>query len=95
MNGSNRCNGRVEVYNEGHWKRVCSSDWDRSAADVVCREMNCGTPLTQTEVLDFGQAHGLTGVKTTCVGNETSISECSLQDYKENCVDATVVCTSK
>ncbi|XP_054872022.1 deleted in malignant brain tumors 1 protein-like [Amphiprion ocellaris] len=94
MNGSNRCNGRVEVYQGGHWKKVCSSDWTKEDADVVCREISCGSPLSQTIPSHFGEAHNLNGVKTQCVGNESSISECSHQDTSESCTDATVVCTN-
>lgn len=95
VNGSNRCNGRVELYHNGHWRRICSSDWGKEEADVLCREVNCGTPVTQAEALYFGEARDLVGVKTTCFGNETSLSQCSIQEFKESCSDATVVCTSK
>lgn len=95
VNGSNRCNGRVEVYHDGNWKRVCTSDLGKEEAGVVCREINCGTPVTETEVLYFGEAHDLVGVKTSCSGNESSISQCTIQEFKESCVDATIFCTSK
>ncbi|XP_070844265.1 scavenger receptor cysteine-rich type 1 protein M130-like [Chaetodon trifascialis] len=94
VNGSNRCNGRVEVYHAGQWKRICSSDWGKEEANVVCREINCGTPVTQTEVLHFGEARDLAGVKTNCSGNESSIAHCILQDIKESCIDATIVCSN-
>ncbi|XP_022624421.1 deleted in malignant brain tumors 1 protein-like [Seriola dumerili] len=94
VNGSNRCNGRVEVYFDGHWKRACNSDWGKEEADVVCREISCGTPVIQTIAPNFGEAHNLLGVKTTCLGNETSISKCELQDFKETCLDATIFCTN-
>ncbi|XP_038582841.1 scavenger receptor cysteine-rich type 1 protein M130-like [Micropterus salmoides] len=94
VNGSNRCNGRVELYHNGHWRRICSSDWGKEEADVLCREVNCGTPVTQAEALYFGEARDLVGVKTTCFGNETSLSQCSIQEFKESCSDATVVCTN-
>ncbi|XP_017282854.1 deleted in malignant brain tumors 1 protein [Kryptolebias marmoratus] len=92
INGSNRCNGRVEVYHGGQWKRVCSSDWGKEAAEVLCQEISCGSPLVQTTVPFFGESQALSGLKTSCAGNETSISECQLQDFKESCVDATIVC---
>lgn len=95
VNGSNRCNGRVEVYHDGNWKRACSSDWRKQEADVLCKEVNCGTPVAQTEPPYFGEAHDLVGLKATCFGNETSLSQCRLQEFKESCVDATAVCTSK
>ncbi|KAF1376550.1 hypothetical protein PFLUV_G00212640 [Perca fluviatilis] len=93
VNGSNRCSGRVEVHHDGNWKRVCN-DWTKADADVVCREINCGTPVDQAEVLYFGETHDLGGVKPKCFGNESSLSQCRLQEFKESCVDATVVCTN-
>ncbi|KAK9531642.1 hypothetical protein VZT92_011053 [Zoarces viviparus] len=94
LNGSNRCSGRVEVYNNGNWKRLCSSDWSKEDADVVCREMNCGTPVTQAEVQYFGEARELGSIKSNCFGNESSLSQCTLQESKESCVDAIVVCSN-
>ncbi|XP_040920255.1 deleted in malignant brain tumors 1 protein-like [Toxotes jaculatrix] len=94
VNGSNRCNGRVEIYHDGHWKRSCSSDWGKEEADVVCQEISCGAPIVQTTALYFGEAPELPGIKTSCSGNETSVSQCTLQDFKETCVDATVYCTN-
>ncbi|TDH00339.1 hypothetical protein EPR50_G00187460 [Perca flavescens] len=94
VNGSNRCSGRVEVHHDGNWKRVCN-DWTKADADVVCREINCGTPVDQAEVLYFGETHDLGGVKPKCFGNERSLSQCRLQEFKESCVGATVVCTNK
>ncbi|XP_034554847.1 deleted in malignant brain tumors 1 protein-like isoform X2 [Notolabrus celidotus] len=93
VNGSNRCSGKVQIYRDGRWNRACSNDWGTTEAEVVCREMSCGTPLQQNEVPNFGEVNVLGGLKTTCVGNETSISQCTVQDFKDDCVDATVLCT--
>uniref|UniRef100_A0A8C6Q6N0 Soluble scavenger receptor cysteine-rich domain-containing protein SSC5D n=1 Tax=Nothobranchius furzeri TaxID=105023 RepID=A0A8C6Q6N0_NOTFU len=92
VNGSNRCNGRVEVFHEGQWKRVCSSDWGKNTAEVLCREIRCGSPVVESAAQYFGEGQSLSGLKTSCAGNETSISECQLSDFRESCVDATIVC---
>ncbi|XP_036941411.1 deleted in malignant brain tumors 1 protein-like isoform X1 [Acanthopagrus latus] len=94
VNGSNRCNGRLEVYHEGHWKRICSSDWGKAEADVVCQEINCGIAVTPTDDLHFGEALNMVGVKTSCFGNESSISQCKFQELQDSCVDATVSCAN-
>ncbi|XP_030577602.1 deleted in malignant brain tumors 1 protein-like [Archocentrus centrarchus] len=94
VNGTSRCNGRVEIYHKGNWKRVCDNEGHKMA-QVVCREAGCGNPVSQTKTLYFGEARDQSGVKTTCSGNETSISQCSTADFSENCVDATVVCASR
>uniref|UniRef100_A0A3B5L7J5 Soluble scavenger receptor cysteine-rich domain-containing protein SSC5D n=1 Tax=Xiphophorus couchianus TaxID=32473 RepID=A0A3B5L7J5_9TELE len=84
LNGTSRCNGRVELFQDGQWKRVCSK------ADVVCREISCGSPVVQAATQYFGEGQGLHGVKANCVGNETSISSCVMQDFRETCIDATI-----
>lgn len=74
---------------------MCSSDWGKEAGNVLCHELSCGSPVVQTAEQYFGDGQGLSGLKTSCVGNETSISECQLQEFKESCVDATIACMSK
>uniref|UniRef100_A0A3B4B0Z8 Soluble scavenger receptor cysteine-rich domain-containing protein SSC5D n=1 Tax=Periophthalmus magnuspinnatus TaxID=409849 RepID=A0A3B4B0Z8_9GOBI len=94
VNGSNHCSGRVEIFRNGHWKRVCSLDWGEKEASIICKELHCGPPdLSQT--LLFGAAAVEGGVKTSCAGNETSFSKCSHQELQERCVDATVVCSNR
>ncbi|KAM9703287.1 scavenger receptor cysteine-rich domain-containing protein DMBT1-like isoform 1-T2 [Menidia menidia] len=92
VNGTNRCDGRVQIYHTGSWKPVCSTNWGVAEAAVVCREISCGTPVINPTIKDFGQSHGLAGVKSSCIGNETSISTCKIQEIKESCPDAVVVC---
>ncbi|KAK5609545.1 hypothetical protein CRENBAI_005488 [Crenichthys baileyi] len=92
VNGTNRCNGRVELFHDGQWKRVCSSDWGKEAADVVCQEISCGSPVVQSATQYFGEGQGLYGIKANCVGNETSISKCMLHEFRETCIDATIAC---
>ncbi|KAM8826053.1 scavenger receptor cysteine-rich type 1 protein M130-like isoform 1-T2 [Synchiropus picturatus] len=92
LNGSSRCDGRVELYHGGHWKKVCGSDWGVKEAEVLCREVNCGTPLMATNQLQFGQAQKMDNVKTTCHGNETSLAHCAIQEHLTSCVDAVISC---
>uniref|UniRef100_A0A673B8D7 SRCR domain-containing protein n=1 Tax=Sphaeramia orbicularis TaxID=375764 RepID=A0A673B8D7_9TELE len=94
VNGSNRCSGRVELYHNNQWRRVCNSGWGKEEADLACRLAECGSSVDQSDVLDFGEAHGLSGVKANCSGNEESLFECTLQKFQESCVDATVVCSN-
>lgn len=84
----------MEVYHNGHWKRICNSDWGIEQANVVCREINCGSPVIQTSYPNLGETSIADGVKTTCTGNETSISQCTIQEFKERCEDAIVLCSS-
>ncbi|XP_055362524.1 scavenger receptor cysteine-rich type 1 protein M130-like isoform X1 [Betta splendens] len=94
VNGSNRCNGRVEVFHNEQWRRVCSSDWGKEESEILCRELDCGSPGHSAAAQTFGEAHDLPGVKTNCFGNESSFSQCTFQEFKEDCIDATVLCTN-
>ncbi|KAM4633324.1 scavenger receptor cysteine-rich domain-containing protein DMBT1-like isoform 2-T2 [Polymixia lowei] len=94
VNGTNRCSGRVEVNHNGHWRKVCNSDWGKKEGEVLCREVGCGAPVFSHESPYFGQGSEVTGVKTSCFGNESSLSQCTLQEFNQGCGDTSVVCTN-
>ncbi|CAN9507407.1 unnamed protein product [Ophioblennius macclurei] len=94
VNGSNRCNGKVEVYHSGRWKPACNAHWSREETAVVCREINCGLPLVQNVPPDSGETPHRNTFKTKCQGNETSIGQCTIEDSDESCTAAAVLCTN-
>lgn len=85
----------MEIYRDGHWKSACNTDWTKNEENVVCSEINCGTAATERENENFGETLVTGGFKTICTGNETSIGQCTIEEITENCMDASVVCTSK
>ncbi|XP_068280364.1 scavenger receptor cysteine-rich type 1 protein M130-like [Nyctibius grandis] len=77
VEGKSRCSGRVEIHDGDRWETVCDSHFGPKAADVLCRELQCGMALPVAEGSRFGE-----GVDPTwdgelqCVGNESVLASC-------------------
>ncbi|XP_036932075.1 deleted in malignant brain tumors 1 protein isoform X10 [Acanthopagrus latus] len=96
--GSTQCYGRVEIYHNGSWGTVCSDGWDLNDAQVVCREVNCGTASHVYNYTAYGQATGQIWLDdVNCSGSESRLSQCSHSGYgTHNCghhQDASVICS--
>ncbi|XP_022377971.1 antigen WC1.1-like [Enhydra lutris kenyoni] len=101
VNGSHRCEGRVEVKYEGEWGTVYGYDWYLKAADVVCRQLGCGHAVDARREAYFGSGNGpICLAYVFCEGTESTLNACSLyspkyfsgQDFPHSW-DAGVVCS--
>ncbi|XP_021237377.1 deleted in malignant brain tumors 1 protein-like isoform X9 [Numida meleagris] len=98
VNGPNRCTGRVEVLHHEQWGTVCDNDWGMEHAEVVCRQLGCGTPIYAPGWARFGRGYDPIWLeKVTCSGKEPALSECTVQSWGQHSChhgeDASVVCT--
>ncbi|NWI99197.1 DMBT1 protein, partial [Crypturellus undulatus] len=98
VNGPSRCAGRLEVFHQNEWGTVCDDEWGLSDAEVVCRQLGCGTAVSAPGSSHFGQGHGQIWLDdVNCTGTEAALSECGAKGRGvHNChhgKDAGVVCS--
>ena len=89
--------GRVEVYYNGEWGRICGDEWDNADATVVCRQLGFGSSSYRSA--NFGQGAGPIWLSSvSCIGTEFSLTDCGhLGMTVGNCTypnDAGVYCSN-
>lgn len=100
VGSDNVCSGRVEVLLSDNWGTVCDDNWDINDAEVVCREMGCGTAVEAKKGAFFGSGVGRIWMdEVQCTGTEESLVNCPANPIgTHNCghhKDAGVVCRGK
>ncbi|XP_055021225.1 uncharacterized protein LOC110161204 [Boleophthalmus pectinirostris] len=91
-----RCSGRVEVFLHGEWGTVCDDGWKMLSAEVVCRQLDCGTAVDFLYGAWFGEGTGHIWLKEVkCLGGESALTHCPHRLDVQNCKhneDAGVIC---
>uniref|UniRef100_A0A3B5R2N9 SRCR domain-containing protein n=1 Tax=Xiphophorus maculatus TaxID=8083 RepID=A0A3B5R2N9_XIPMA len=82
LNGTSMCSGRLEVkssqsdQSKRSWSSVCDADFDHKAAEVVCWEHGCGSPVVLQGAL-YGESEAPTWAEAfQCAGHEFSLLHC-------------------
>ncbi|XP_065830759.1 scavenger receptor cysteine-rich domain superfamily protein-like [Oscarella lobularis] len=82
VGGSGPHEGRVEVYYNNQWGRVCQRYWDLNDAHVVCRQLG----FTRAQRYTTGSTFGSTSItmwmdEVRCNGNEKQLQDCSFRGW--------------
>ena len=88
VNGINYA-GRVEVFYQGKWGKICRNEWDINDVNVVCRQLGFQSALA--EFIGMDTKNGTIPVafsNVACTGQEPFLASCKRLDGKHNtCVD--------
>ncbi|XP_029941607.1 scavenger receptor cysteine-rich domain-containing protein SCART1-like [Salarias fasciatus] len=79
LNGSSRCSGRLQVKtnpSDQTWSSVCEADLDLQDAQVVCRELGCGTPSVLQGALYGDVQTPRWSPEFQCGGHESALLDC-------------------
>ncbi|KAJ7418748.1 hypothetical protein BTVI_27673 [Pitangus sulphuratus] len=93
--GPDRCAGNVEILYYGDWEKVCGHLWNMEDAEVVCRQLGCGSPLGVMHSFPSSDLYPYVITEVNCAGYEEYLWECpyNYQYYVCHHGDASVICS--
>uniref|UniRef100_A0A8C5U354 CD163 molecule n=1 Tax=Malurus cyaneus samueli TaxID=2593467 RepID=A0A8C5U354_9PASS len=72
------CSRLLEVKHEEQWGTVCDGDWTIKDAEVVCKQLQCGSAVKALNRAPFGEGTGPTWLyRVDCRGDESALWNCS------------------
>ena len=80
--------GRVEVFYQGEWGKICPIQWDIDDVKVVCRQLGFQSALAdfiRMDARDDTIAGAMSNV--ACTGQEYVLASCKRWDGKHQCWD--------
>ena len=80
--------GRVEVFYNGKWGKICRDKWDMNDVKVVCTQLGFKSALAEFVGIDIKDKNvSIVISNVDCRGTESDLLSCSRKDG--DCVDDT------
>ena len=81
--------GRVEVFYQGKWGKICRNEWDINDVKVVCRQLGFQSALAEFIGMDTkDETISVVMSDVECTGQESVLASCKRLDGKhDKCVD--------
>ena len=88
VNGINYA-GRVEVFYQGKWGKICRNEWDINDVKVVCRQLGFQSALAEFIGMDTkNETISVAMSNVAFIGQESVLASCKRLDGKYiKCVD--------
>ncbi|XP_041035675.1 scavenger receptor cysteine-rich type 1 protein M130-like [Carcharodon carcharias] len=98
QNGPSRCQGRVEVLYNATWGTVCADSFGMAEAEVVCKQLSCGSARSVDRDVRFGRGFGQIWLdEVNCRLHDSLLWQCPSSPWGEhNCdhlEDVGVICS--
>ncbi|XP_034613679.1 scavenger receptor cysteine-rich domain-containing protein SCART1-like [Trachemys scripta elegans] len=98
VNGGSPCAGRVEIKHLDQWGTVCDTNWDMEDAEVVCKQLGCGSAVSAPAWAHFGEGSGPTWLtEVDCGGDESALWDCRHEGWGalpcSHSIDTGVICS--
>ena len=89
MSGANiEYGGRVEVFYQGKWGKICRNNWGLDDVKVVCKQLGFEGTLAEFTGLDLkGDDIPVLMSNVSCAGDESDLASCKRADGEYDCRD--------
>ena len=80
--------GRVEVFYEGKWGKICRNEWDINDVKVVCKQLGFKSALAEFIGMNTKDENISVAMSNVgCTGQESVLASCKRFDGVHKCVD--------
>ncbi|XP_044182828.1 hemicentin-1-like [Acropora millepora] len=91
--------GRVEVFYQGKWGKICRNEWDINDVKVVCRQLGFQSDLAEFLGMDTKDENISVAISNVaCTGQESVFASCKRRDGNYRCsnnIGAQALCEPK